>query len=153
MVRALYGDPPLNSGPNAKTPWLTRLKADGVFLLDLAAEPVTYHGAGERAAALRRNIEATVTQASSQGPEGIVLVKRNVFELLNAPCAAPASPHFTTTSSRSRAVVSSADSASCSHRRSAHWMATRQREEGGTGRGAAKHSIQSMLPSRAVASK
>ena len=85
VVRALYDDPALTSGPNAKTPWLARLKADGAFLIDLATEPVNNHGAGERAAALRRNIEATVTLASSLEPEGIVLVKRNVFELLHAP--------------------------------------------------------------------
>ncbi|WP_286959542.1 hypothetical protein [Arsenicicoccus sp. UBA7492] len=85
VVRALYDDPSLTSGPNAKTPWLTQLKADGVFLIDLAAEPVNYHGAGERAAALRRNIQATVDEAESLKPDGIVLVKRNVFELLNAP--------------------------------------------------------------------
>lgn len=85
VVRALYDDPPLTSGPNAKTPWLAKLKADGVFLIDLAAEPVNYHGAGQRAAALRRNIEATVTLSASLKPEGVVLVKRNVFELLNAP--------------------------------------------------------------------
>ncbi|WJX99919.1 hypothetical protein [Curtobacterium sp. 458] len=85
VVRARYDDPPLTSGPNAKTPWLARLQADGVFLIDLAAEPVNYHGAEQRAATLRRNIEATVTLASSLEPEGIVLVKRNVFKLLNSP--------------------------------------------------------------------
>lgn len=85
VVRALYADPPLASGPTAKRPWLARLKDDGVFLIDLAAEPVNYHGAEERAAALRRNIETTVALASSLQPEGIVLVKRNVFELLSVP--------------------------------------------------------------------
>ncbi|TGY33082.1 hypothetical protein E5344_14680 [Microbacterium laevaniformans] len=85
VVRALYDDPPLISGPNAKTPWLARLQADGFFLIDLAAEPVNYHGARERAAALRRNIETAVTLASSPEPEGVVLVKRNVFELLSGP--------------------------------------------------------------------
>lgn len=85
VVRALYDDPPLTSGPNAKTPWLARLRADGLFLIDLAAEPVNCHEAVERAAALRRNIETTVTVAGSMEPEGVVLVKRNVFELLNAP--------------------------------------------------------------------
>ncbi|GAA4266189.1 hypothetical protein [Frondihabitans peucedani] len=85
VVRALYGVPLLTSGPNAKSPWLAKLKADGVFLIDLAAEPVNYHGAEERAAALRRNIETTVTLASFLQPEGILLVKRNVFDLLSAP--------------------------------------------------------------------
>lgn len=34
---------------------------------------------------LRQNIETTVTLASSLTPEGVLLVKRNVFELLNSP--------------------------------------------------------------------
>lgn len=85
VVRALYSDPPLVSGAGAKTPWLAKLQADGVFLIDLATAPVNYHVAGQRAAALRQNIETTVTLASSLEPEGIVLVKRNVFELLNSP--------------------------------------------------------------------
>ena len=46
---------------------------------------MNHHGAAEREAALRRNIETTVALASSLRPEGIVLVKRNVFELLSAP--------------------------------------------------------------------
>ncbi|MBG6181872.1 hypothetical protein [Arthrobacter sp. CAN_A1] len=85
MVRALYEDPSLATGPNAKTPWLAKLKADGVFLIDLAAEPVNYQEARERTAALRRNVEQTIALASSLAPEGIVLVKRNVFEVLNQP--------------------------------------------------------------------
>lgn len=85
LVRALVAKPPLVSEPGAKTPWLAKLKADSIFLMDLYAEPVKHHGAGERAAALRRNTEATVTLAASLKPEGVVLIKRNVLELLNTP--------------------------------------------------------------------
>ncbi|MFA0848516.1 hypothetical protein ABRP24_001255 [Curtobacterium sp. WHRI 8282] len=46
---------------------------------------MNYYGAAGREAALRRNIETTVALASSLQPEGILLVKRNVFELLSAP--------------------------------------------------------------------
>ena len=64
VVRALYDNPTLTSGPNAKKPWLEKLKADGVFLIDLAPVPVNYHSPSERAAALQRNIEATISHAS-----------------------------------------------------------------------------------------
>jgi hypothetical protein len=85
VVRALYDDPELVSGPKAKTPWLEKLKADGVFLIDLATVPVNEFGAADRAAALERNIDETVAEARKLDPEGVVLVKHNVFELLARP--------------------------------------------------------------------
>ena len=85
VVRALFDNPPLKSGPNAKTPWLEKLKADGLFLIDLATVPVNSISSAERAAALRRNIEATITLAKELQPDGVVLVKQNVFELLHGP--------------------------------------------------------------------
>lgn len=85
VVRALYGNPTLTSGPNAKKPWLEKLKADGVYLIDLAPVPVNYHLPSERAVALQRNIEATVSLAGDLSPDGIVLVKQNVFDLLERP--------------------------------------------------------------------
>lgn len=39
VVRALYDNPTLTSGPGAKRPWLEKLRADGVFLIDVAAVP------------------------------------------------------------------------------------------------------------------
>lgn len=85
VVRALYDDPPLVSGPHAKTPWLERLKSDGVYLVDLATTPVNYHSPVAREAALRRNIDETVELARELDPVGIVLVKQNVFDLLAGP--------------------------------------------------------------------
>lgn len=92
VVRALYGNPVLVSGPNAKKPWLEKLKSDGVFLIDLAPVPVNYHSPSERAAALQRNIEATVSLARDLDPDGIVLVKQNVFNLLERPLRAAGLP-------------------------------------------------------------
>lgn len=85
VVRALYGDPRLESGLNAKTPWLEKLRADGVFLIDLGADPVNYHSPSHRTAALRRTIEQTVAVARELQPEGVVLIKQNVFDLLARP--------------------------------------------------------------------
>lgn len=85
VVRALYDDPPLVSGPNAKKPWLEKLKADGVFLIDLAAVPVNELAPSDRAVALARNVAETVKLASEIEPDGVVLIKQNVFELLSGP--------------------------------------------------------------------
>lgn len=92
VVRALYDDPTLVSGPNAKRPWLEKLKADGVFLIDLATIPVNEFGTADREAALARNISQTVSLAGSLDPDGIVLVKQNVFDLLERPIRAAGLP-------------------------------------------------------------
>lgn len=92
VVRALYDDPPLTSGPNAKMHWLEKLQSDGLYLIDLAPVPVNYHSPSERAAALQRNIDATVSHASELEPDGVVLVKQNVFDLLAGPLRAAGLP-------------------------------------------------------------
>ena len=69
VVRALYDNPPLVSGPNMKTPWLEKLKADGVFLVDLATVPVNEFGTADREAALARNISQTVSLAGGLSPD------------------------------------------------------------------------------------
>ena len=85
VVRAIYNDPPLSSGPNAKVPWLKKLQDDGVYLIDLAPKPVNYHTSSVRSAALQHNIEATIGHAETLAPDGVVLVKQNVFDLLQRP--------------------------------------------------------------------
>jgi hypothetical protein len=85
VVRALFDNPTLMSGPTSKRPWLEKLKGQHVYLIDLAPVPVNYHSPSERAAALQRNVESTVSLASDLQPDGIVLVKQNVFELLQRP--------------------------------------------------------------------
>jgi len=91
-VRALYDNPSLTSGPNGKKPWLEKLKLDGVYLIDLAPVPVNYHSPSERAAALQRNIEATISHAVELKPDGVVLIKQNVFSLLERPARAARLP-------------------------------------------------------------
>lgn len=92
VVRALYDNPTLTSGPNAKRPWLQKLKADGIYLIDLASVPVNYHSPSERASALQRNIETTVSHATELEPDGVVLVKQNVFDLLERSMRAAGLP-------------------------------------------------------------
>ena len=85
VVHVLFGNPELKSGPGAKVPWLEKLRDQGVYLIDLAAVPVNYHSKSERAAALQQNIDATIALAKELDPEGVVLVKQNVFDLLTGP--------------------------------------------------------------------
>lgn len=85
VVRALYDNPTLVSGPNAKTSWLEKLTADGVYLIDLATVPVNEFTAASRAAALGRNVADTVALARELAPEGVALIKQNVFDLLQQP--------------------------------------------------------------------
>lgn len=85
VVRALYNEPKLESGPDAKKPWLEKLKADGIYLIDLAAVPVNYQSPAERLDALKRSVDQTIALASSLSPEGVVLVKQSVFDLLREP--------------------------------------------------------------------
>ncbi|HEX4402819.1 MAG TPA: hypothetical protein VHZ98_15975 [Galbitalea sp.] len=88
VVHVLFDNPELKSGPVAKAPWLAKLRDRGVYLIDLASVPVNYHSRSERAAALQQDIDATVGLAGELAPDGIVLVKRNVFDLLNEPLRA-----------------------------------------------------------------
>ncbi len=92
VVHVLFENPGLKSGPNAKVPWLAKLRDRGVYLIDLAQVPVNYHFKAERAAALEQNIAATIALAKELAPQGIVLVKQNVFDLLNGPLRAAGLP-------------------------------------------------------------
>ncbi|MDH6180768.1 hypothetical protein M2152_000950 [Microbacteriaceae bacterium SG_E_30_P1] len=92
VIRALYDNPSLVSGPNAKTPWLEKLRADGVFLIDLATVPVNEFSTADRQAALARSISQTVSLAGDLAPDGIVLIKQNVFDLLHRPIRAAGLP-------------------------------------------------------------
>ena len=85
VVSVLFESPELKSGSGAKVSWLEKLRDRGVYLIDLASVPVNYHSRADRAAALQRNIESTVTLVGELAPDGIVLIKKNVFEMLHEP--------------------------------------------------------------------
>lgn len=92
VVHVLFENPSLKSGPNAKVPWLAKLRDQGVYLIDLAQVPVNYRSEAERAATLEQNIAAAIALANELAPQGIVLVKQNVFNLLNGPLRATGLP-------------------------------------------------------------
>lgn len=92
VVKALFAVDELKSGPDAKRPWLERLRDAGVYLTDLAPSPVNYSSPSERDAILAKNIEAAVDRILELGPDGVVLVKKNVFEHLQGPLLAAGQP-------------------------------------------------------------
>ena len=92
VVQMLFDGSDIKSGRGAKRPWLEKLRDRGVYLIDLASVPVNNHSRSDRAAALDQNISATVTLASELAPDGIVLIKKNVFELLSEPLRAAGLP-------------------------------------------------------------
>lgn len=66
VVLALYGRGPGSAG-DPKQPWLERLQADGVFLIDLLPFPVNGLGSGERRAARRAHVSACVAETVAIG--------------------------------------------------------------------------------------
>lgn len=92
VVRALFAVDELVSGPDAKHPWFERLRDAGVYLIDLAPIPVNYSSPTERNRVLTTNTDVTVGQAVKLQPNGIILVKKNVFEQLRSPLLAANQP-------------------------------------------------------------
>jgi hypothetical protein len=85
-VLALYDHRfPRGSAGSSKAPWLERLKADGVFLIDLVPFPVNAFGAGARARARRDAVPETVESAAKLKPGGIMICHVPSFRLLREP--------------------------------------------------------------------
>lgn len=84
VVKTMFNVGALPGGPRAKTPWLRKLQERGVYLIDLAPVPVNYMAA-ERDAVLAANVAECVALARSLEPGGVVVLKKNVFEMLQDP--------------------------------------------------------------------
>jgi hypothetical protein len=86
VVQAMYGLASLKAKEHDKVPWLRRLQADGVFLIDLVPYPVNDMKAGSsRKAILVENVTGCVERAAALEPEGIILCSRDVFTALAEP--------------------------------------------------------------------
>lgn len=85
VVRVLFDNPALNSAPQGKVPWLQKLRDRGVYLIDLASAPVNYSSPRDRTAALEENVRTVVALVTELRPDSVVLVKKNVFDLLQQP--------------------------------------------------------------------
>ena len=86
VVLAIYNHRfPRGSAGLSKVPWLERLQADGVFLIDLVPYPVNGLKAGARSLARRDSVADAVLAAASLGPQGIVVCHDPTFRVLDGP--------------------------------------------------------------------
>jgi len=84
VVRALYGTSPGRKADD-KTPWLERLRDDGVFLIDLVPSPVDKLTSGARASARRQGVRPCIETITRLDPSGIVVCHAPTFRLLRGP--------------------------------------------------------------------
>lgn len=91
VVAAFYNVKPGVAG-DAKKPWLDKLVADGVFLIDLVPYPVDKLGSKDRAKARRDHAAACVEVARVIAPAGIVVCHQPSFNVLEKPLRAAKLP-------------------------------------------------------------
>lgn len=84
VVEAMFGASPGRAG-DAKAPWLTRLKAEGVYLIDLVPFPVDKLPPGDRARARREHVAACMAQAGALSPGGIIVCHAATCDVLAKP--------------------------------------------------------------------
>ncbi|WP_149085711.1 MULTISPECIES: hypothetical protein [Microbacterium] len=86
VVEALYDLRGLKKRSHDKRPWLRRLQADGVFLIDLVPYPVNdVRSKKQRKAILRDNVPGCIERAATLDPGGIILCSGDVFDALALP--------------------------------------------------------------------
>jgi hypothetical protein len=88
VVQAMYGTSKVDLRRTGKRPWLERLRDDGFFLIDLAPYPVNALSPAERWKVLQEAVPACVARASALCPEGVVVVKADLYGLLARPLVA-----------------------------------------------------------------
>lgn len=81
VVSAFY-DAKAGVAGDAKKPWLDKLVADGVFLIDLVPYPVDKLSSKDRAKARRDHASACVDSARAVAPAGIVVCHQPSFDVL-----------------------------------------------------------------------
>lgn len=97
VVEAFYGCSPGRAG-DAKGPWLDRLKADGVFLIDLVPFPVNDLSSDKaearrlRAKARRDHVDSCVEDARQLEPKGVIVCHGPSFDVLALPMRAAGLP-------------------------------------------------------------
>ena len=85
VVDALYQVTKEELRETGKRPWLERLRADEVFLIDLSPVPVNRATRPARVRMLRESVPGCVDRALALRPDGVVLVSRDVHEFLAQP--------------------------------------------------------------------
>ncbi len=79
-----WGDSvPMHAGMN-KAPYLKKFQENGQFLIDLSPAPVnTIRPENERNEVLCNNVGRTIREIGTLNPGNILILKRNVFEILH----------------------------------------------------------------------
>ncbi|MDJ0319514.1 hypothetical protein [Pseudarthrobacter sp. PS3-L1] len=85
VVEAMYGVSKTDLQRTGKRPWLERLYDDGFFLIDLAQYPVNALSAAKRRRVLHDAVPSCVARASALEPVGVVVVKTDLYVILNQP--------------------------------------------------------------------
>jgi hypothetical protein len=91
VVEAMFGASPGRAG-DAKAAWLARLKAEGVYLIDLVPFPIDKLPPRDRARARREHVAACVEEAGVLAPEGIIVCHAASFDVLAKPLRAAGLP-------------------------------------------------------------
>ena len=81
VIEALYHEKPGVAG-DSKEPWLRRLQADGVFLIDLVPFPVNKLASGARSRALREAVPDCISHVGELRPEGVLVCHGPTFSAL-----------------------------------------------------------------------
>lgn len=87
VVAAMYGVTSHDLAQRGRRPWLERLHQDGFYLVDLVPHPVNASQAHLR----RRRAEYVndcVQRASELNPDGVIVVKKDLYPLLQGPIRA-----------------------------------------------------------------
>ena len=79
VVAAFYEAIPPGSTGQPKRPWLERLRADGVYLIDLVPFPVNKLSPGDRTRARLDHVAALVAQAQVLDPAGVIVCHGPTF--------------------------------------------------------------------------
>lgn len=91
VVAALYDGGRLSKG-DPKTPWLDRLRSDGVYLIDLCSAPVNALTPEARRRTRNTSVEGCVRCVSELAPDGIVICHTPSYSLLAEPLRAASLP-------------------------------------------------------------
>lgn len=75
-----------------KTPWLERLRDDGIFLIDLVPYPINGKSGAEKNLARRRHVGDCVAWADRLRPDGVLVCHDKCFRALAGPLGAAGLP-------------------------------------------------------------
>lgn len=88
VVAAMYDTTKDDLQRSGKRPWLEKLRQDGFFLIDLAPSPVNALSSRRRRELLLQSVPGCVTRAQQLEPEGVVVVKADLYPILAGPLRA-----------------------------------------------------------------